>query len=414
MKIAVFISHFPVVSQTFVLRHIIYLIDHGHEVDIYANYRSDEETSHPEIKEYKLISRTCFFPSLPTNKIFRFIDGLRVFFYCFCFSPKTAVRALNFFRYGRKAYSLKLLYWIVPFIKRRPKYDIIHGHFGPSGLQVAQLKSLNVISGKLVVSLYGYDVSRVVKEKGKHYYNDLWNTADLVLPLSEYMKSVIGELGCPSQKSKVHHLGVDVSKIVPSVREEKPHLLRLLSISRLVEKKGLQYSIEAVSKLIQEDAFVKIRYQIVGDGPLRAQLQEQIRSSNLEDVVDFLGWKDKNEISQLLQESDILLAPSVTAVDGDQEGTPVALMEAMSAGLPVLSTFHSGIPEIVENGASGFLVDERNADLLKEKLKTLIADHNLRIEMGKCGRKKIRDDYNLEKLDSHLTLMYRQLISTYI
>lgn len=411
MKVAVFLSRFPVLSQTFVISHIVFLLKEGYEVDIYANYQSKEEIIQSSIEKYQLNSRVRYIlADYPKNRLFRLLRGLKLLIKGIFSSPIISLQTLNFVRYGKAALSLELLYRASYFMAMRPKYDVIHCHFGPTGLQVSQLKSLGVLYGKIVVSLYGYDVSRSIKQNGHNYYIHLWKNADLLMPLSVQMREVINELGCPSEKIRVHHLGVDVSKISIIDRYmTKDTTLKLISISRLVEKKGLRYAVEAVGKLIQRCPTIEVQYDIVGDGPLRESLERQIVSLGLERNVRLKGWKSSAEVYNLLKEKDVLIAPSVTASDGDKEGTPVAIMEAMATGLAIISTCHSAIHEVVEDGVSGFLVEERNSEQIERKLTILYENKKLIVEMGLRGRTMIEKEYDIKALNSRLSSIYAEL-----
>ena len=113
---------------------------------------------------------------------------------------------------------------------------------------------------------------------------------------------------------------------------------------------------------------------------------------------------------KILSNSDILLAPSITAHDKDQEGIPVVLMETMAMGLPIISTLHSGIPELVQDGISGYLVPERDVDALAEKLNYLIEHPELWSEMGKAGRAFVEENFNIDKLNDRLVEIFQSLL----
>lgn len=112
----------------------------------------------------------------------------------------------------------------------------------------------------------------------------------------------------------------------------------------------------------------------------------------------------------MIKDSDLFLAPSVTSQDGDTEGIPVAIMEAMARGLPVLSTRHAGIPELVEDGKSGFLVPERDPDALAKKLAYLVQHQDLLPKMGRAGRNFIERHHDIEKLNDQMVQMFHQLL----
>ena len=123
-----------------------------------------------------------------------------------------------------------------------------------------------------------------------------------------------------------------------------------------------------------------------------------------------MGWKDQHEVIEILNEASIMLAPSITSKDGDREGIPVGLMEAMAVGLPVVSTYHSGIPELVKDGISGFLVPERDVDALAQKLGYLIENPDKWAEMGLAGREYVENFYDINKLNDQLVDTYQNLL----
>ena len=157
-----------------------------------------------------------------------------------------------------------------------------------------------------------------------------------------------------------------------------------MSTGRLVEKKGLEYSIRAITRIMQHHP--NIRYTIIGDGSLKPDLQQLIEELALSQQVSLLGWRKQEEVIKILDRSQILVAPSVTAADGNQDAPVNTLKEAMAMGLPVIGTLHGGIPELIEDAVSGFLVPERNPEAISEKLSYLIEHPEIWVSMGQAGR----------------------------
>lgn len=318
------------------------------------------------------------------------------------------MRSLNVLRFGRQAASLRLLYWTAAF-RDVHSYDIVHCHFGPIGNSGALLKDLGAIEGKIVTAFHGYDLSRCMRENGDKVYDSLFEIGDLFLPISERWRNELINLGCSEQKLVVHRMGIDTSKFsfIPR-RPREDGKVHLLTVARLVEKKGVQYGIQATARLLERHP--QIEYRIVGDGPLRSDLENLIGALGAHGNVQLLGWKRQEEVVALMKEADLLLAPSVTGKDGDQEGIPVVLMEALAQGLPVLSTRHSGIPELVRDGESGFLVPERDVDALAEKLEYLVEHPELWPEMGESGREYVERYYDINELNDRLVQLYQRLL----
>ncbi|MBD2101127.1 glycosyltransferase [Leptolyngbya sp. FACHB-261] len=410
MKIAFFVGEFPSLSQTFVLSQITGLIDRGHEVDIYADAAGNTVKMHPDVEKYRLLERTYYLPDVPDNGALRILYSLKLLLSNYFLDPVVASKALNVFKYGKKAASLKLLYASLPFFKRRPSYDIIQCHFGLCGVKAMLLRDIGAIQGKLVTTFHGVDISGNLRKFGNHIYDQLFDKGDFFLPISEHWRRRLVELGCNEKKIGVHHMGIDCSRF--SFKPRQMHddgCLRLVTIARLVEKKGVEYGIRAVAQLAKRGHSVE--YTVVGDGDLRQDLEQLSQKLDVSHIVKLPGWKQQPEIIEILTGSDILLAPSVTSGDGDQEGIPVVLMEAMALGLPVLSTEHSGIPELVKHGHSGFLVPERDVDALVDKLELLIANADAWASMGKSGREYVEQYYDIHKLNNQLAETYEQLLA---
>jgi glycosyltransferase involved in cell wall biosynthesis len=149
---------------------------------------------------------------------------------------------------------------------------------------------------------------------------------------------------------------------------------------------------------------------IVGDGPLRKKLVRKVSSYGLQDRVIFLGVRPHQEVLDLMQKAIVLVQPSVTARTGDSEGLGSVFLEAAASGIPVIGTHHGGIPEAVVDGVTGFLVPERDADALAEKLLVLLSDKSLREEMGRAGRKMVEDKFDMRRQTEKLEKIYEGLL----
>jgi colanic acid/amylovoran biosynthesis glycosyltransferase len=413
MKIAFFVDLFPRLSETFILNQITGLIDRGHEVDIYAHGSGNEPKIHKDVERYDLLKRTFYYGTfhkkIPANKFLRLLKGINLIITNVHKKPIALLRSLNVAKFKKEAASLGILYKITPFLDCCA-YDIVHCHFGPNGNLGALLKDIGAIKGKVVTTFHGYDMSSYIQKYGDEVYRYLFRKGDLFLPISERWKDKLIKLGCNEEKIFVHRMGIDTQKYQFSVRKPKNNgAINILTVARLVEKKGVRYGIQAIAKILQK--YQDIEYKIIGDGHLKNELETLAANLNLKNNVEFLGWKSQEEIIELMKDADIFLAPSVTSEDGDQEGIPVVLMEAMAQGLPVVSTCHSGIPELVRDGETGFLAPERDPDVLAEKLIYLIENQESWPKIGKAGRKYIDENYDINKLNDRLVATYQRLLS---
>jgi colanic acid/amylovoran biosynthesis glycosyltransferase len=377
MKIAFFIREFPSLSETFIQNQIDGLIKKGHKVDIYTdNYQ----------------------PLMPKNKILRILKVAGLFLTNIWTEP-ILLDSLNISKYGHQAANLRLFYSALR-LKEKKYYDIIHCQFGTLGLVGLWLKQIGRLEGKLITSFRGIDMSK----KYHSLYNELFKKGYLFLPNNQYFKNKLIELGCDKNKIIIHRSGINLNKFIFSPKTLKPNKkIKIVSIARLIEKKGIEYGIKAVAKLAKTNK--NIEYNIIGDGPLRKQLQNLINESGLKNTIKILGWKKQDEIIEILKNSHILIAPSITGSDGDIEGIPNSLKEAMAVGLPVIGTFHSGIPELVK---SEFLVPEKDSDALANKLNYLMQHPEIWPEITKTNRKIIEEQYDINKLNNQLIEIYNR------
>ena len=409
MKIAFIVSEFPLLSETFILNQITGLIDIGHKVDIFAPIQGNLSIVHEDVKKYNLLETVCYYRErIPEKKIVRFKQSISLITKYIHKNPIPLFNALNIFKYGRKAASLGLLFQIIPFIEKGP-YDIVHCHFGPIGKIGLFFRDIGALKGKIVTTFHGFDMSAYIKEYGKDTYKHLFEEGDLFLTISERWKQELINLGVEEKKILVHRMGVDMRKFAFSERKKKNNAnIQLLTVARLVKKKGVKYGIQAVAEVLKR--YPGIEYKIVGDGPLMSALANLINALNINNNVKLIGWRNQDDIVKLMKDSDILLAPSVTTEEGDQEGIPVVLMEALALGLPVISTYHSGIPELVQDGISGCLVQERDVNALSEKLEHLIKCQELWAKMGRSGRDYVENYYNIDKLNEQLVGIFKELV----
>ncbi|MCF4965839.1 glycosyltransferase [Nostoc sp. CMAA1605] len=412
MKIAFIVGSFPVISETFIINQIIGLMERGNTVDIYGVENgsvNDQAKVHPDVEKYQLHQFTHNQPSIPQNYLWRLLKAIWLIIINLHKSPLVILRSLNFLKYGKLAASLRLLYLTVRLLES-PSYDIIHCQFGTFALIAMMLRDIGAIKGKLITSFRGYDISLFVQQNGEDVYNSLFTQGDFFLTNCEFFRQRAIKLGCDPQKIVVHGSGIDCSRFPLKLRY--PHAdgkIRIATTGRLIEKKGVEYGILAIAQVSK--IYPNIEYNIIGDGELKANLQQLIDSLQIADQVKILGWKTQPEIIEILNHTDIFIAPSVTAKDGNQDAPVNTLKEAMLMGLPVIATTHGGIPELVKDGISGFLVPERDAQAIAEKLTYLIEHPEIWPAMGQAGRADVEKNYDINKLNDELVRIYRQVIN---
>ncbi|MGB3201170.1 MAG: glycosyltransferase, partial [Nodosilinea sp.] len=354
--------------------------------------------------------RTYAMPEVPQNYLWRLVQGLWLGLGASFRSPGLVARSLNPFAYGEQALNLWLLYTAVALVGRPQTYDIIHCQFGTQGYRGLAFKRLLRPAPRLLLMFRGFDISRYVEEGGDRVYRQLFHHVDYCLANCDFFRQRVLALGWPTDRIAVHFSGLDINKFTFRPRQLAPgQPIRIATTGRLVEKKGLEFAIRAVAQQAQRHP--NLTYTIIGDGPLRSALQQLIVDLRADAYIHLVGWKNEAEIVEILERCHLFVAPSVTAADGNQDAPINVLKEAMAMGLPVLSTYHGGIPELVEDGVSGFLVPERDAEALAERLSYLLDHPEQWPELGQAGRQFVERYFDMQKLNDRLVQVYARLLA---
>lgn len=406
MKVGFFLLKFPLSSETFVLNQITAFIDMDFEVEIVALQKGDTQNTHAAWTQYNLAAKTRWLQDEPQGKVAKLrhrasqtLRGIH---------RKNTWQALNIKRYGAESRNL-ILSAICGRVATPFHADVFIAHFGPAGVTAAKLRELGVIRGKIATIFHGIDISS--REVLNHYtpeYQQLFRRGDLMLPISDLWAGRLQKMGCPREKIAVSRMGVDMTRFSPRPVKAPATPLEIISVARLTEKKGLHVAIEACRQLKEQG--VAFRYRILGIGPWERRLRTLIEQYQLEDVVEMPGFKPSHEVKAMLDDADVFLLPSVTGADGDMEGIPVALMEAMAVGIPVVSTLHSGIPELVEADKSGWLVPENDARALAQRLAAFSQlDADKLAPVVKRAREKVEHDFNQQVINRELASLLQAL-----
>lgn len=406
LRVAFFVNEFPALSETFVLNQVIGVMARGHHATVFAIRPRADPFVHPQVAHAN-IRRIVRYIGAPSGKLVRIFNGGLRLPGALRREPRITIRSIDPFRYGRDAVSLRLFYAAAK-LAQEPPFDILHCHFGPIGAMVAVLRDIGAIEGRLITTFHGVDVSAYVREDADRY-RMLFSRGDLFMPISDSWGRRLALLGCDPDRIAVHRMGVDLKRLAYQSRKlaaNKP--LRILTVGRLVEKKGIEILLAALAELRQ--ANIRAHYSIVGDGPLRDSLNLLAKNLGIADHVTFHGWQPHDSVIKLMYEHDVLVAPSITSTDGDQEGIPVTLIEGMASGLPVISTFHSGIPELIHDGISGVLVPERDPDALAAALLRISSQPSDFYEMANRARHIVEREYDLDALNDRLIWHYRRTL----
>src|SRR5437868_5373579 len=284
---------------------------------------------------------------------------------------------------------------------------LIHAHFGTDGLKMLSLA--RALRLPLITHLRGYDVTRsraALLASGRPSWSRyalqrgrLMEHGTLFLAVSDALRKQAVALGFPAKRTRTHYNGVDLDRFQPGKRPREPGTI--LHVGRLVEKKGTADLLAALAGI------AGVKLIVIGEGPLRAQLQRQ--AGELGVKAQFLGTQHAGEVAEWLRRATLLVAPSVTAQDGDAEGLPNVIVEGAASGIPVVATRHSGIPEAVEDGVTGYLVKEGDRGALAARIGALLDGADLRREMGFAARALAVERFDRARQAERLEAIYDEV-----
>ncbi len=290
-------------------------------------------------------------------------------------------------------------------VLRRREARVLHVFFG--NVAVHLLPLLEACELPIVVSFHGADVAgAIADDRYRSARERVFARADRVACRSEALAGAVHGLGCPRGKLCV------VPTALPEldfVRREMPAdgAIRLLQASRLVPKKGLATSLEAVAKLAED--FPGLTFTIAGAGPMEGELRALAERLGISARVTLTGFLDQSSLRERMRTAQIFLHPSET-IRGDTEGVPNGLLEAMALGLPVVATRHGGIPEAIEDGVSGILCDERDADGVADAVRKLVRDPALYASIGAQGAAAANARFSRAGVGKILRELYDSLV----
>jgi colanic acid/amylovoran biosynthesis glycosyltransferase len=412
LRVAFLVIGFPKLSQPFILNQAAGLLDRGHDLSIFAlgGFPLEDTTSvHPIVDSYGLLERTRYAPA-PKGYLARATCGLRLLAASDRRNLGRRLSTVNGFVYGREGISFKLLFAASALMDAGP-FDIVHSQFGTLGRVAVALRKAGVIGSatKVVTTFRGFDISQYVRRRGPDCYRDLFRRGDFFLVNCDYFRERAIALGCDPARIVTHRSGIDCDKFAFEPRRPPGDgHLRIASVGRLTEKKGYEYALRAVASLASATDG-SLTYTVIGDGPLRPRLVALADELGIGHLTEFIGAQPQPMILDTLYAAHLFVAPSVTASDGSQDAPINVLKEAMATGLPVVSTRHGGIPELVEDGVSGFLVPERDADAIAAKLLYLAEHPEAWPALGKAGRRRVEADYDMSRLNDELEHIYEDL-----
>jgi glycosyltransferase involved in cell wall biosynthesis len=393
-KVAYIMSRFPKLTETFILYEMLAMQKRGIQIEVYPLLREQIEVMHPEAKPFVEAAHYQPFISLAIIRanLYFLLKKPRVYLGTLWTLLRRNWGSFNFFTGVLGIFPKVALF---AYQMASQNIDHVHAHFA-SHPAAAGFMIQRLVGIPYSFTAHGSDLHR-----DRHMLCEKVAQAEFVVAISSYNKELILSecKGNDQEKVKVIHCGVDTEVFRPRSTEtpfekgENPFMI--LCIGTLHEVKGQAYLIEAC-RLLREKG-ISLVCHFVGEGEDREALMQLTEQAGLSEQIHFHGRLTRSEIARLLQDADVLAAPSVPTRDGRREGIPVVLMEAMGSGVPVVASHISGIPELVQNEQTGLLTPPRDAALLAIALERYYSDHKLRRRLGLAGREKVVGDFDLNK-----------------
>jgi glycosyltransferase involved in cell wall biosynthesis len=285
---------------------------------------------------------------------------------------------------------------------------LLHIYFGHIAVHLLPL--IRTWENPSIVSFHGADV---MVDMNKPAYREatlqMLESVKLVLVRSESLQRTLIDLGCDPKKIEIQRTGIPLQEFPFRERAvPKNSEWRFVQAGRLIEKKGLPVTLRAFSTFLKQHPNATLT--IAGEGPLLGELQKIVGELKIAERVSFTGFISQEQLRELYYKSHIFLHPSQTGGDGNQEGIPNSMLEAMATGLPVFATLHGGIPEAIDNGVSGVLVPERDDGALARALLDAAQDPGFLARIAQSGAEAVRRNFDLAAQAQRLEEIYLNLL----
>jgi glycosyltransferase involved in cell wall biosynthesis len=387
-KIAYIMSRFPKLTETFILYEILAMEALGVETEIYPLLREYQKVTHPEAK--RLIPRVHFHPFLSLPILWtqwHFIRRSPVDYFKLWFDVlRWTWGSANFF-VGALGIFPKSVHFAYEMLGQGITH--IHAHFS-NHPTVAALIIHRLTGIPFSFTAHGTDL-----HVDRRMLDKKIQAAAFAVTISAYNKELMVKECDEVVREKIHvvHCGVDTSVFSPRRKKTEKKPFEILCVATFWEVKGHKYLIEACRLL--RNRGMDFICKFVGEGPWRRKGEAQIARADLQDHILLTGGRPRLEVVRMLSEADVVVLPSIPTKSGRREGIPVALMEAMAMGLPVVASAISGIPELVESEHTGLLVPPRDPSALADALQRLIQNREMGHLMGQAGREKVIRRFDL-------------------
>jgi colanic acid/amylovoran biosynthesis glycosyltransferase len=375
MKVAYVLKYFPKNSETFIHEEIYQLIQAGVEVRTFSLIKTEEKKLHDKIKYILKNCKLKNYVSSPLNVLNNILELKNEILHLPELTLRTDIKKL---KRDLKDFNP----------------DVIHSHF-----LWERSELVAEIAKKLKIPFTMTCHAKDIYIPNLRRINKVAKAAKKIITISDYNKRLLVDYKVDKNKIKVIHCGIDIDDFSLLPKNIKKECLNLLFVGRLVEKKGTIYLLEAIK--ILKGRGIKVKLSLVGDGPLEPQLRDFVKINKLNSEINFKGRLVDKEIKKEIENCDYFVLPCVKGKNGDMDGIPVVIMEAMARGKTVISTDITGIPEIIQDNKNGYISKQNDSKDLANKIQ------NAKILDPKKIRNKIILEFNSKNNVQELLKIWR-------
>lgn len=284
-------------------------------------------------------------------------------------------------------------------------------------LPVQMGSDLDKINKKTCVIHHGTDVNTAVENKEYHkrlmYF---WSKIDKIIFVSHFLRDLACSLGCPKEKTVVNYLGVPLLPTITTDNSSPNHkVFKFICVARMSPVKNHINLIHAFTKVVKQVGAKNVQLTLVGSGELKGFIEKEIATLKLSDHVDMTGGLNNEKTLQLIAESDCSVLVSkvyiVPSNERQEEGLPISLLEGAALGLPLIGSHTGGIPEIIDDGKNGYLVDPLDVDDIANSMLKIMSDRNKSKTMGKAAKHLVEEKFNLTKQNRKFEEIFMDIIN---
>lgn len=405
MKLLYIVEKFPSPTEFFILNEILQLKKNGFKILLLILQRQKQYKNIPELKDINtyivyLPRFHFYFPFIPIFKSSLSSLNSQFSLLHFPLSIKTLMKTTSCFLKTFRYYGISQY-----FAQKKIKCDHIHAHFAFISVDIAYFLS-ELLKVQYSFTAHAQDIYTNQNKIKQHL-----PFTKFLVTCTEYNRNQLNKLTNNLFKDKIYRVyhGINLEKWPQkTIRVHRYNEMQILTIARLVEKKGLIYLIKAIKKLI--DNGTKVHCTIIGQGSHQASLEKYINSKKLDHFIQIRPFVPQNKLKNYYSNADIFVLPCIISPNGDRDGLPNVIIEAMSIGVPVISTPVSAIPEVIKHKKTGILVKEKDKQAIVDGIKLLINDHKLRNHIIQNARKEIEEKFNIISTTEKLIDIFRKNI----